>query len=54
MNVLLLLILVSVVLAGAAVAAFVWTVHQGDYEHIDRLAVLPFGDDDPGSLPKEP
>jgi hypothetical protein len=45
MDVALLLLFVSSVLAGSAVYAFRCTVRQDDYDHADRLALAPLGDD---------
>ncbi|MBW2212445.1 MAG: cbb3-type cytochrome oxidase assembly protein CcoS [Deltaproteobacteria bacterium] len=47
MEILILLIFVSVLLVGTAVAFFVWTVRQGTFDHADRLALLPLDDDGP-------
>jgi cbb3-type cytochrome oxidase maturation protein len=47
MEILILLIFVCVVLVGAAVAAFVWTVRQGTFDQADRLALLPLDDEKP-------
>ncbi|MBW1761694.1 MAG: cbb3-type cytochrome oxidase assembly protein CcoS [Deltaproteobacteria bacterium] len=47
MEILILLIFVSVILVGAAVAFFVWTVRQGTFDHADRLALLPLDDESP-------
>ena len=47
MEILILLIFVCVVLVGAAVAFFAWTVRQGTFDHADRLALLPLDDEKP-------
>lgn len=47
MEILILLIFVCVVLVGAAVAAFVWTVRQGTFDQADRLALLPLDEEMP-------
>jgi len=47
MDVLILTLFVSLVLAAAGVGLFIWSVRQGTHEHIDRLALLPIEDDDP-------
>jgi cbb3-type cytochrome oxidase maturation protein len=47
MKILILLIFVCVVLVGAAVAFFVWTVRQGTFDQADRLALLPLDDEKP-------
>ncbi|MFK7984891.1 MAG: cbb3-type cytochrome oxidase assembly protein [Sandaracinaceae bacterium] len=41
MNVLILTMFVSLILAVAGVGFFIWTVRQGAHEHGDRLALLP-------------
>lgn len=46
MTALLLTLFVGLVLAGAAIAGFVFAVRQGDHEHADRLALLPLLDDE--------
>ena len=45
MEVLILLIFLCVVLVAAAVGFFVWTVKQGTFDHVDRLALLPLDDE---------
>jgi cbb3-type cytochrome oxidase maturation protein len=45
MEILILLIFVCVVLVGAAVAFFAWTVRQGTFDHVDRLALLPLDEE---------
>ena len=45
MEVLILLIFVCVVLVGGAVAFFAWTVRQGTFDHVDRLALLPLDEE---------
>jgi cbb3-type cytochrome oxidase maturation protein len=45
MEILILLIFVCVILVGAAVAFFAWTVRQGTFDHADRLALLPLDDE---------
>jgi cbb3-type cytochrome oxidase maturation protein len=47
MEILILLIFVCVILVGVAVAFFVWTVRQGTFDHVDRLALLPLDDEKP-------
>jgi cbb3-type cytochrome oxidase maturation protein len=47
MEILILLIFVSVLLVGAAVAFFAWTVRQGTFDQVDRLALLPLDDELP-------
>lgn len=46
MEVLILLIFVSLLLAGAAVGLFVWLAGQRTFEHGDRLELLPLDDGD--------
>lgn len=45
MNVLLLLIPISLVLLGIAVAAFAWAVRQGQFEDLDTAALDVLVDD---------
>ena len=47
MEILILLIFVCVLLVGAAVAFFAWTVRQGTFDQADRLALLPLDDETP-------
>lgn len=47
MEILILTLFVSLVLGGAGVGFFVWSVRQGAHEHGDRLALLPLQDDAP-------
>ena len=47
MEILILLIFICVLLVGAAVAFFAWTVRQGTFDHADRLALLPLDDEKP-------
>ncbi|MCC6877860.1 MAG: cbb3-type cytochrome oxidase assembly protein CcoS [Sandaracinaceae bacterium] len=60
MEVLILLIFVSLVLAAAAVAFFVITLRSGSHEHTDRLALLPIeperttADRDDSTVPRSP
>lgn len=46
MEVLILLVFVSLVLAASAVAFFAWNVRVRNHEHADRLALLPLDDDE--------
>lgn len=41
MEVLILTLFVSLILAGAGVGFFVWSIRTGSHEHADRLALLP-------------
>ena len=45
MNVIPLLVLLSLCLAGGAVGLYLWSVGLGDAEHSDRLSLLPLEDD---------
>lgn len=47
MDVLILTLFFSLMLAGAGVGLFIWSVKQGTHEHAERLALLPIEDDDP-------
>lgn len=51
MNILFLLIPISLVLVGVAVAAFVWAVRRGQFEGLDSAA-LDILVDDAGPLPQ--
>ena len=46
MNILLLLIPISLVLLGVAVAAFVWAVKRGQFDDLDTPAIDILRDDD--------
>jgi cbb3-type cytochrome oxidase maturation protein len=50
-EVLILLMFVSFVLATGAVGLFVWSVRQRTHQHADRLSLLPLEDSD--SEPRE-
>jgi cbb3-type cytochrome oxidase maturation protein len=41
MEVLILLVFVSLLLAGSAVGLFVWLTQRRTFEHSERLALLP-------------
>jgi nitrogen fixation-related uncharacterized protein len=47
MDVVIVLVFVSLVLVTAAVAMFIMRVQGGDFEHGERLSLLPLDDDDP-------
>lgn len=49
MEVLVLTLFVSLVLAGSAVAFFIWSIKTGSHEHADRLALLPLEPDESSS-----
>jgi hypothetical protein len=52
MSVVVFLVFVSLVLVGAALAFFVTRMRGGDFDHGDRLSLLPLSDDDgAGSVP---
>ena len=53
MEILILLIFVSVLLVGSAVAFFAWTVRQGTFDQADRLALLPLDDEKPMTPERE-
>ena len=53
MEVLILTLFVSLVLAGAAVASFIWSIRSGSHEHADRLALLPIEPDAPSDDEQE-
>lgn len=50
MDVIPLLVFLSLVLVGMALAFFFYTVRQGDHEHADRLSLLPLEEDE---MPQE-
>ena len=52
MEVLILTVFVSLVLAAAGVGLFVWSIKSGTHEHADRLALLPI-EDDVNDAPRE-
>jgi cbb3-type cytochrome oxidase maturation protein len=45
MNVIPLLVVLSLTLAGGGVALYLWSVRLGDAEHADRLSLLPLDED---------
>ena len=45
MNIAVLTLFVSLVLATLAVVLFAWAVRRGEPEHAERLALLPLDDD---------
>jgi len=49
MNVLAVTVLVSLVLVAAAVLFLLHRAKDGDFEHGDRLSLLPLEDDSPGA-----
>ena len=55
MSALVLTLIVSLVLAAAAVGLMVWTIYQGTHEHHDRLALIPLDEEvhPPDSAPAE-
>ena len=46
MEILILTLFISLVLAAAGVGLFIWSVNQGTHEHAERLALLPLEPDD--------
>jgi cbb3-type cytochrome oxidase maturation protein len=52
MEVLILTVFASLVLAVAALVFFAWNMHQHSHEHIDRLALLPLADE--AERPQQP
>ena len=44
MDVLILLVFVSLVLAFSGMALFAWLTRQKTFEHVERLALLPMDD----------
>ncbi len=46
MDVLTVTIFVSLVLVVTGVGLFIWRLRGGDFEHGDRLSLLPLNDDD--------
>ena len=46
MDVVIVLVFVSLVLVTAAVVMFIMRVYGGDFEHGERLSLLPLDDDD--------
>ena len=55
MDVLIVTVFVSLILVVAGLILFVSRLHGGDFEHGDRLSLLPLsddgGDEDPGEAP---
>lgn len=54
MRILLLLIPISMVLLGLAVAAFVWAVRRGQFDNLDTAALDILEDDDRPAPPPPP
>jgi cbb3-type cytochrome oxidase maturation protein len=55
MNILLLLVPISLVLLGVAIAAFVWAVRRGQFDDLDTPALDILQDDEmPSDQPREP
>jgi cbb3-type cytochrome oxidase maturation protein len=54
MNILLLLIPISLVLLGVAIAAFVWAVKRGQFDDLDTPALDILEDDDRPAPPRTP
>lgn len=54
MNILLLLVPISLVLLGVAIAAFVWAVRRGQFDDLDTPALDILQDDEmPSDQPRE-
>lgn len=53
MNILLVLIPISLVLLGIAIAAFAWAVRRGQFEDLDSAAIDILRDDAPNESPRE-
>ncbi|GAB2509021.1 cbb3-type cytochrome oxidase assembly protein CcoS [Pseudoxanthomonas sangjuensis] len=54
MNILLMLVPISLVLLGVAIAAFVWAVRRGQFDDLDTPALDILEDDDrPSGRPRE-
>ena len=54
MNILLMLVPISLVLLGMAIAAFVWAVRRGQFDDLDTPALDILEDDDrPSGRPRE-
>ena len=52
MDVLIVLVFVSLLLVGGGLLLLLVGVHQGDFEHADRLSLLPIEEDTaPGAVP---
>jgi hypothetical protein len=51
MDVLIVLVFVSLVLVGGAILLFCVSLHQRDFEHAERLSLLPLIDSDRESGP---
>ena len=53
MSILLLLVPISLVLLGIAIAAFVWAVKRGQFEDLDTPALSILADDDEEDTPPD-
>jgi cbb3-type cytochrome oxidase maturation protein len=54
MNILLVLIPVTLVVVGVAVALFFWAVNHQQFDDLDSPGVLPLMDDDPPEPAEDP
>jgi cbb3-type cytochrome oxidase maturation protein len=54
MEILIMQVFVSVLLAGGSVLLFLFTARQRDFEHADRLALLPIDSEEEGEETSEP
>jgi nitrogen fixation-related uncharacterized protein len=52
-DVVVMLVFISLVLVGVAVAFFVSRLRGGDFDHGARLSLLPLQDDEGGPAPRE-
>ena len=52
MEALTLQVFVSLMLGGGSILLFLFTCRQRDFDHADRLALLPLDDDPPAALPR--
>lgn len=53
MSVLYVMIPVAFVLAGSAVAAFLWSVRQGQFDDVDTPPLRMLADDEPRPAPRD-
>lgn len=54
MNVVPMQVFVSLLLVGASLVLFLFTVRQRDFDHADRLSLAPLEEDRPPSRDREP
>jgi len=53
MEILILQVFVSLLLVGSSIALWLFTCRQRDFDHADRLALLPMEEDRPPARPEE-